>query len=219
MNKINTILFDFDGTVMDTNELILCSWQHTFKTITGKEGNVDLINKTLGETLAKSMRDFFPEFPLEEGIEIYRGYQTGDFADIISPFPGMIELIKGLKAKGYKTAVVTSRLRRTTMEGLEKYGLDKIFDAIVTMEDCSKHKPDPEPALIALEKLDSKREETMMIGDSKYDIGCANNAGVTSVLVGWTVAIYDKDKEDLFRPDYTIEKAEDVFEILGTKFI
>lgn len=217
MNKINTILFDFDGTVMNTNELILCSWQHTFKTITGKEGDVEAINRTLGETLAKSMGEFFPEFPLEEGIEIYRGYQTGKFADAISPFPGMIELIKGLKAKGYKIAVVTSRLRPTTMEGLEKYGLDKMFDVIVTMEDCSKHKPDPEPALIALEKLGSKQEETMMIGDSKYDIGCANNAGVTSVLVGWAVSIYDKDKEGVFKPDYTIEKAEEILEILNVQ--
>ncbi|MHC1722038.1 MAG: HAD-IA family hydrolase [Aminipila sp.] len=215
MNKINTILFDFDGTVMNTNELILGSWQHTFKTITGKEGDREAIHRTFGETLAKSMGEFFPEFPLEEAIEIYRGYQVGKFADAISPFPGMVELIKELNLQGYKTAVVTSRLRPTTMEGLEKYQLTDIFDAIVTVEDCTKHKPDPEPALIALEKLGSKPEEAMMIGDSKFDIGCANNAGVTSVLVDWAVAIYDKEKEGIFKPDYVIEKAEKILEILN----
>lgn len=214
MNNINTILFDFDGTVMNTNDLILKSWQHTFKTITGKEGDPQKIQSTFGETLIKSMNDFFPDFPTEEGIEIYRRYQTGKFADAISPFPGMIELIKEVKAEGYKIAVVTSRLRRTTMEGLEKYGLDKIFDAIVTMEDCTKHKPDPEPAMIALEKLGSNPEETIMLGDSKFDIGCANNAGVKSVLVGWAVAIYDKEKEGIFKPDYVIQKAEEVLDIL-----
>lgn len=214
MSKINTILFDFDGTVMNTNDIILNSWQHTFKTITGKEGDIQLIQSSFGDTLEKSIRDFFPEYSLEEAMDIYRSYQIDKFADSISPFPGMIELVKELKSLGYKVAVVTSRLRPTTMEGLKKYGLDKIFDAIVTMDDCTKHKPDPEPALIAMNKLSSKPEETMMIGDSKFDIGCANNAGVTSVLVGWAVAIFDKDKEGIFKPDYTIEKAEDVLEIL-----
>ncbi len=215
MSKINTILFDFDGTVMNTNDIILNSWQHTFKTITGKEGDIQLIQSSFGDTLEKSIRDFFPDYSLEEAMDIYRSYQIDKFADSISPFPGMIELVKELKSLGYKVAVVTSRLRTTTMEGLKKYGLDKMFDAIVTMDDCTKHKPDPEPALIAMSKLSSKPEETMMIGDSKFDIGCANNAGVTSVLVGWAVAIFDKDKEGIFKPDYTIEKAEDVLEILN----
>lgn len=215
MSKINTILFDFDGTVMNTNDIILNSWQHTFKTITGKEGDIQLIQSSFGDTLEKSIRDFFPDYSLEEAMDIYRSYQIDKFADSISPFPGMIELVKELKSLGYKVAVVTSRLRPTTMEGLKKYGLDKILDAIVTMDDCTKHKPDPEPALIAMNKLSSKPEETMMIGDSKFDIGCANNAGVTSVLVGWAVAIFDKDKEGIFKPDYTIEKAEDVLEILN----
>ncbi len=214
MNRINTILFDFDGTIMNTNELILGSWQHTFKTIRGEEGDPEVIHRTFGETLAKSMNDFFPEFPVEEAVEIYRNYQTGKFADAISPFPGMIELIKELNRQKYKTAVVTSRLKPTTMEGLEKYELDKLFNVIVTMEDCTKHKPDPEPALIALEKLDSKPEEALMIGDSKFDIGCANNAGVTSVLVDWAVAIYDKQKEGIFKPNYTIGNAKDILRIL-----
>ncbi|QIB70501.1 HAD-IA family hydrolase [Aminipila butyrica] len=213
--QINTILFDFDGTVMNTNDLILGSWQHTFKAITGQEADPQVIHRTFGETLAKSMVDFFPDFPLEDAIDIYRNYQTGRFADAISPFPGMLELIKDLHQKGYKTAVVTSRLKPTTMEGLQKYGLDQILDAIVTVEDCTRHKPDPEPAQIALKKLSAKPEEALMVGDSKFDIGCANNAGVTSVLVDWAVAIYDKEQEGIFKPDYVIQKAEDVLEILG----
>ncbi|MFV0516645.1 MAG: HAD-IA family hydrolase [Aminipila sp.] len=214
MNKINTVLLDFDGTVMNTNDLILKSWQHTFKTITGQEGDEEKIKKSFGETLAKTMGEFFPEFSIEEGVEIYRKYQVGSFADEIEPFPGMIELIHELKKKGYKIAVVTSRLRRTTMEGLEKYGLQEYLDAIITMEDCTKHKPDPEPAMIALEKLKSNPQEAIMLGDSKFDIGCANNAGITSVLVGWAEALYDKEKEGLFKPDYIINKAEELFEIL-----
>lgn len=214
MSNINTILFDFDGTVMNTNDIILNSWQHTFKTITGKEGDPEVIQSNFGDTLEKSIINFFPDFSVEEAKKIYRSYQVDKFADSISPFPGMIELIRELKEKEYKIAVVTSRLRNTTMEGLRKYELDKLFDVIVTMDDCTKHKPDPEPALIALKKLNSKPEETMMLGDSKFDIACANNAGVTSALVGWAVAIFDKDKEGVFKPDYIIDKAEEILEIL-----
>ncbi len=214
MGRINTVLLDFDGTLMDTNDLILNSWQHTFRTITGKDGDVEIIKKTFGEILAKSMADFFPDFPVDDGIEIYRNYQIGRFADDISLFPNMKELAVKLKAGGYKLAVVTSRLRKSTVDGLDAFDLTRYMDAIVTAEDCEKHKPDPEPILAALRKLGVKPENAMMIGDSKYDVGCANNAGVTSVLVEWAIAKYDREKEGIFRPDYIISKPEEVWDIL-----
>lgn len=215
MSKINTVLFDFDGTVMNTNDLILNSWQHTFKTITGAEGDPEEIKKTFGEVLMNTMAKFFPDYPIDEAVEIYRSYQKGRFSDEIYAFDGMIELMKELKEEGYKVAVVTSRLKRSTLDGLQKYGVDTILDAVVTADECKAHKPDPEPALMAMRMMDSKPEETIMVGDSKFDIGCANNAGVFSVLVDWAVAIYDKEQEGIFNPDYTMDKAERLWEIIA----
>ncbi len=214
MSKINTVLIDFDGTLMDTNELIMNSWQHTFRVLRGKEEDPERIKKTFGEILDISVREFFPEVEPEEAVEVYRSYQLNYFSDDIHLFPGMMELIKKLKAAGYKVAVVTSRLRPTTMEGLEKFGLEKILDDIITVEDCSKHKPDPEPALVAMRRLGSKPEETLMIGDSRYDMACANRAGATSVLVDWAVALFDRAKEGDFKPDYILEKPEKLWDIL-----
>ena len=214
MSKINTVLFDFDGTLMNTNELIYNSWQHTFRTIKGTEGDPDMIKRSYGDILAKTIAEFFPDYPQEEAIEIYRSYQVGRFSDDIYPFPGMLELVRELKEKGYKVAVVTSRLRNTTLEGLNKYGLDEIVDAVITADECKAHKPEPEPALMAMRAMGSRAEETVMVGDSKYDIGCANNAGVTSVLVDWAVAIYDREQEGIFKPDYTIAEAEDLWGII-----
>jgi pyrophosphatase PpaX len=214
MNKINTVLFDFDGTLMNTNELIIGSWQHTYKTITGKHGDREAIIRTFGETLKVSMMKAFPDYPTHEAIEIYRSYQTGRFGDFISLFPGMLELLKELKDKVYKTAIVTSRLRPTTTEGVEKFGLDKLLDEIITMEDCTKHKPDPEPVLIALEKLGAKPEESILLGDSMFDIKCAKAAGVKSVLVGWAMAVTEEDKQGPDAPDYIIETAEELLDIL-----
>lgn len=211
MKKINTVLFDFDGTIMDTNDLIFQSWQHTFRTLRGIEVSHETIRATLGEPLELTMENFFPEVPLQKCLDTYREWHHDKFVDLIKLFPGMLELLEELRARGYKMGLVTSRLKYTTMLGVEKYDLARFFDYILTADDTDKHKPDPAPILITLEKLGSLPEESIMIGDTLLDMGCARNAGVTSVLVDWTIAVADEDKN---QADYIIKKAEDLLEIL-----
>lgn len=212
--KYTSILFDFDGTLANTNGLVMGSWKHAFRVLRNIEQSEDVIKKTFGEPLSVSMQKFFPEVPVEEAIEIYRSHQKDIFEEMIEPFPGMVELIKGLKARGYKVAITTSRLGNSTMVGLRKFGLDEVFDVIVTANDTTKHKPDPEPVLITLEKLGAKPEEALMIGDSMFDIKCAHNAGVKAVLVGWAEAVSEEDLNGPDRPDYFIETAEDLFDLV-----
>jgi pyrophosphatase PpaX len=212
--SINTILFDFDGTVMNTNQVIINSWQHTFRTLTGAERPVEDIIATFGEILHDTVARFFPDVPVEEAVEVYRSYHRDNFGPMISVFPGVRELLEALKARGYTLAIVTSRLPATTAEGLEKYGLSGHFDLVVTCADCKKFKPDPEPALIALEKLGKKPEEAIMVGDTLNDILCARRAGVRSVLVGWAVAVPEGRLSGTDAPDYRIEKAGDLLDIL-----
>ncbi len=214
MAKINTVLFDFDGTIMDTNELILQSWQHTFRTVEGKERPREDIIGTFGEPLYVTMEKVLPQLSVEEGAKIYRSYHHDKFTELIEIFPGILDLLKELKARGYKTGIVTSRLRHTTELGLEKYEMEQYFDTIVTCDDTDRHKPDPEPVKIALERLGSMPEEAVMIGDSIFDILCAKGAGVKSVLVSWALAISDEDKTGNNKPDYIIETAQELFEIL-----
>ncbi len=214
MAKINTVLFDFDGTIMDTNEVILQSWQHTFKTVEGKERPVEDILGTFGEPLYVTIEKMLPQITAEVGAEIYRSFHYEHFIDLISIFPGIIELMEELKKRGCKIGLVTSRLRHTTEIGLRKYDLEKYFDTIVTCDDTEKFKPDPEPALVALEKLGSRSEESIMVGDSMFDILCGKGAGVKTVLVGWALAISEEERTGVNAPDYTIEKAEDLLDIL-----
>lgn len=187
-NNIKAVLFDFDGTIMDTNEVIINSWQHTFRNLTGKEADVNMLLGTFGEPLEISIDKMLPEFSRDDAMRIYREYQYCNFKGLISLFPGVVEVLRELKEKDIKTAIVTSRLRRTTMEGIEKFDLHDFFDTVVTMEDTKKHKPDAEPAFEALRRLDIEAERAIMVGDSKFDIICARNAGVKSVLVDWSVA-------------------------------
>lgn len=214
MKTIDTILFDFDGTVMDTNDVIINSWQHTFRTLEGREEEVSKIVKTFGEPLEITMQTLFPQVPTEEAIGIYRSYHHDNFGEMINVFPGMRELLQELKKRGYKMGLVTSRLKKTTLQGLEKYRLDSYFDVVVTAEDTHKHKPDPEPVLIALEKLGSVPEKSLMLGDTMFDILCARNAGVSSVLAGWGIALTEEEKNGPDGPDYRIERAEDLLDIL-----
>jgi pyrophosphatase PpaX len=189
MRKVDTVLFDFDGTIMDTTQVIVNSWQHTFKVLEGEERPVSDIYPTFGEPLAITMKRFFPNNPVDDSIEIYRSYQVQHFADLIEVFPGMIELLDELKKDGYVIALVTSRLRGTTNQGLDAFDLGKYFDTILTCDDTDKHKPDPTPINMTLDRLGKKPDNAIMIGDTKFDIECARNAGVKSVLVGWTVSV------------------------------
>lgn len=214
MSKIDTVLFDFDGTVMNTNEVIINSWQHTFKTLENREEDVEKIIETFGEPLQITMEKLFPNVPIEQSVEIYRSYHRENFGELISLFPGMKELLAELKQRNYKTAMVTSRLRNTTQQGLEKYEIADYFDTVVTADDTDKHKPDPEPIHIALGKLDSAPERSIMLGDTMFDILCAKNAGVKSVLVSWAMAVTEEEKTGPNKPDYIIEKAEDLLDLI-----
>ena len=208
---INTILFDYDGTLMDTNEVVLQSWQHTFRTLRGREEDPAAIRRTFGEPLVMTLAKLFPETPVEESLEIYRSFQREVFTDFVEVFPGMLELLEVLKQRGYKLGLVTSRTKDTTWAGLEHYGMDKFFDAVITAGDTDKHKPDPTPILITLERMNSAPDEAIMVGDTMFDLECAHNAGVKSVMVDWSVTMSEAEKA---QADYIIKSAADLLLVL-----
>lgn len=214
MGRINTVLFDFDGTVMDTNDVIYRSWQYTYNELTGRDGSDAEIFKTFGEPLVTSMEKAFPDVPAKKAVDIYRSYQYEHYEDLIELFPGIEETLIGLKDRDLKTGLVTSRLRPTTERGMKKYGLERYFDKIVTMEDCTKYKPDPEPINIALKKLDSRPGESIMIGDSMFDLRCARNAKVEYAMVGWAQAVDAESLRDDDAPDHVLKRAEDLLDII-----
>ena len=214
---IDTVIFDFDGTIMDTNDVIIGSWQHVYKTLRGEEGDLDYILSTFGEPLEYSMENSFPEVSMEESVKIYRDWHRERFLDMIKLFPGITEMLQEVKARGYKTAIASSRLRFTLNQGLEKYGLEQYFDTVVAVEDAENGKPAPDIVLNTMERLDSKPETSIMVGDSRLDILCAHNAGVPCVLVGWSATLVGKTKEDFApgeAPDYIIQKPADLLDII-----
>ena len=214
---IDTVLFDFDGTIMDTNDVIIGSWQHVYRTLRGKEGDLDYILSTFGEPLEYSMETSFPEVPMEESVKIYRDWHRERFLDMIKLFPGITEMLEEVKTRGYKMGIASSRLRLTLEQGLDKYDLGQYFDAIVAVEDTENPKPAPDIVLKTLGMLDAKPENAIMVGDSRLDILCAHNAGVPAVLVGWSATLAGKTKEDFppeEAPDFIIDRPSDLLEII-----
>ena len=216
--RIDTVLFDFDGTVMDTNEIILKSWEHTFEKLRGEKPDRSMLLSTFGEPLKMTMHNFFggDEEQVERNIEIYRSYQREHYLDHIRLFPGVYEMLAAVKTAGYKTALVTSRLKPTTYDGVRKFEIGKFFDYIVTADDVTRHKPDPQPAQKALQYLKSSAETAGMLGDTKQDVLCAINAGVTSVLVSWSMALPEEKAVGDLQPDYILKSPEALTDLLAS---
>ncbi len=210
---IDTVIFDFDGTLVNTNDVIIEAWQYTYKFYSGNEMPVDHITKCFGEPLLITMAREFPEVAPEESAEVYRLHQREKADELVKLFPGIEDMLKAVKAAGYKVGVVTSRTKESTEFYMEKFGITDYFDSIVSCDDTDKHKPNPEPLLLGLRKLGAEAESTLMVGDSAFDIKCANNAGVKSVLVDWRITGADDKLKDC-KVDYMIENPMSLLDVL-----
>lgn len=210
--KKKYIVFDFDGTVADTNKLIVDAWQHIFMHYRGKKEDESKIYHTFGETLRYSISNMIPEADTDEAITMYRNYQKmhNQRKEL---FPGIKDLLFTLRKKGYVQAIVTSRTKKTTNEYMKDLGVGEYFDLIITCDDVHVHKPDPLPLSTALDRLNASNEEAIMIGDTRFDIGCANNAGVDSALAGWSKAFSDEDLS-VCTPTYRLKTPAELLEIV-----
>lgn len=213
--KKRYVIFDFDGTLVDTNEMIIESWQGTFMHYLGHRMDEDDIVRTFGEVLIDTIRRLIPGADAVEARDFYRDYQEQHCLGMMRVFDGIPELLSALRSRGYKLGIATSRTAESYRKLMDELGLAAYIDEEVTARDVSTHKPHPEAALRILEKLGAKPEEAIFVGDTKYDIGCANAAGIDSVLVGWSHKV---DMEQLeregFAPDYIAERPEDLLLLL-----
>ena len=214
MKKYKAILFDFDGTIADTNEIILKSWRYIYMHYLGRECRDEEVVDSFGEVLIDTLIERFPNEDPEEMLDLFRNYQKSFFEEEIEIFPGMTELIVELEKRGYKLAIVTSRTKSQALVGLKKFDLLSKFDVFVSCEDTTAHKPDPAPTLIALKKLGVKANEAIFVGDSKNDIKCAHNAGVAAVLVDWTICLPEKERFGENRAEYVITAPEQLLDIV-----
>lgn len=205
------VLFDFDGTIMDTEPAIIASYTHLFELWrTPAEFTPELQIEVLGPSLAQEMAKFFPEHDLEECLREYRGYQNGHLAELVRPMEGAPELMRWLREEGYPTGIISTRLHGSLDHILAMQGMKEMFDIIIGHDDVQKEKPDPEGILHACKALGCAA--SVYIGDSATDIEAGLNAG------SYTVAALTKpEKEASLRaagPDACIRRLSELRELL-----
>lgn len=210
--KITTLLFDLDGTLIDTNDLIITTFLHTLDKYYPSKYKREDVLPFMGPTLQETFEGIDPD-RVEEMILDYRTFNLANHDLLVKEFEGVLETIQILQEKGFKLGIVSTKIYDTVLKGMKLTKLDPFFNVIVAMEHVSKVKPDPEPIFNALEQLGSTPEETIMVGDNYHDILAGKNAGTKTAGVSWSA----KGREYIakYEPDYILENMKDLLTILG----
>ncbi|WP_226580505.1 pyrophosphatase PpaX [Halobacillus litoralis] len=210
--SIRTILFDLDGTLIDTNELIIASFTHTITQYSDRPYDRKEILDFIGPPLVESLRKVNPD-KVEEMVETYRKHNIENHDRYVKAYDGVVDTIEALKEKGYRLGIVTTKMRNTVQMGLELTNLDGLFETVITLDDVNNAKPHPEPIVKALDLLNSKASEALMVGDNTHDIEAGQNAGVRTAGVAWTIK--GREVLDDLNPDYMLTNMRDLLEITG----
>jgi pyrophosphatase PpaX len=206
-----TFLFDLDGTIIDSIELILRSYRHTMELHRCNEPAPpdDMWLAGLGTPLwAQFGQITADKEEIERMVETYRKYNLTHHDALVKPYEGVVDEIRRIKGVGLRLGVVTSKLRDGAMRGIRISGLDEAFDIVVGCDDVTHAKPHPEPVLKAVEELGVSKNETVFVGDSRHDMECGRAAGVKTAAVLW--GPFDRSNLQDTAPDYWLEKPRDL---------
>jgi pyrophosphatase PpaX len=178
------LLFDLDGTVLDSKELILASFHYACDQVLGHRIPDERLLELVGIPLAEQMEKLTGRLA-EAMVESYREHNAKTHGRLIECFPGMAETLAWLVEAGWPLAIVTSKRNDFARQGLDCFGLTKYFLQIVGSDCTARHKPHPDPLLYAADLLGQKPEACVYIGDSPYDMQAACAAGMLAVGAAW----------------------------------
>ncbi|MCR5229907.1 MAG: HAD-IA family hydrolase [Solobacterium sp.] len=178
--KKPAVLFDFDGTLMDTEPAIMSSYGYLFRKYrTIEEFTIEKQVSVLGPALSVMMKQFFPEKDPDEMVEEYRKYQRENLRDLIKPMPYAMELLAWMKEEGWQTGVISTRYSSSLIQLMDLSGMTKYIDVTIGHDQVVHDKPDPEGILRAAEMLGA--DSCIYVGDSATDILAGHNAGAGTI--------------------------------------
>lgn len=208
---IKYLLFDLDGTILDTNEIIMQAFEHTLKFHLDYDLPRDEIIKIFGEPLIKQMQYFHPELA-DDMCKTYRAYYDQHSLKLTQPFQQVKEVVKQLKLLNIPMGIITNKYRQPAIKALKEFELWPYFQFIIGGDELENSKPHPEPVLKGMEYLNATPAETLMIGDSPLDLEAARHAGIKAALVDWN--IFPSERFAQIQPDYRLSTMTDLFQIL-----
>jgi pyrophosphatase PpaX len=182
--RFSVVLFDLDGTLVDSAAAILGSFHHATETVLRRRFPDEQILAHVGGTnLDHQMALLDPE-RVDELVRVYRAHNDAQYSELAC-FEGVLDVLRQLKSDGRRLGVVSAKRRPTVERVFLGAGIGDYFDVVVGSDDTQRHKPDPQPVLKALELLEAGSEEAAYVGDSPFDVAAARAAGVFAVAVGW----------------------------------
>jgi pyrophosphatase PpaX len=204
------VLFDLDGTVIDTGPIILASMRHAAETVVGGDyTDAQLMQAVGGPGLEAQMVALDPD-RVEELVRVYRAHNE-PLHDTIDCCAGMEDVLTQLKHEGRRLGIVTAKRRVTVDLAFARLPIEQFFDVVVGGDETTEHKPHPAPLLLALERLGARPEDTAYVGDSPFDMQAARAAGLAAIGVGWG-GIHAADK--LTDADVVVHTAEELLAAL-----
>jgi pyrophosphatase PpaX len=208
------ILFDLDGTLLDTTELIIKSFQHTIDVNYNRPVDLEIVRAYFGKPLRAALEVLGPG-DVDKLIHTYREFNLQHHDELAKIFAGVAQTIQELYSAGVLLAVVTSKTHTTAIRGLKLFDMDKYFPVVIGCEQCQNHKPHPEPVQLALAGLGLWAGDCLMVGDSPADILSAQAAGVKTAAVRWSALPIGT--LEAVHPDFILDTMADLLCVSGVQ--
>ncbi|CAN5254147.1 pyrophosphatase PpaX [soil metagenome] len=211
--RFPVVLFDLDGTLIDSGPIILASMQHAVRTVLGREIPPEELGLTIcGQGIVAQMQAIDAD-RADQLLEAYKEHNDG-LHETLEALDELLALLPALKAEGRKLGIVTAKRHRTVALALDRFpALEAEFDVVVAHEDTERHKPDPDPVLLAIERLGGTPGESAYFGDSPFDIQAAKSAGAFAIAVSWG-GIHPDERLLSEEPDAFVHSPQDLLDVL-----
>jgi pyrophosphatase PpaX len=210
--RFPVVLFDLDGTVVDSGAIILASMRHAAKEVLGIEPpEHELMAAVGGPGLEAQMRSLAPD-RVEELVTAYRAHNE-PLHDQLASCEGIDDVLVRLKDDGRRLGIVTAKRRATVELAFANVPLGHLFETVVGGDETEHHKPDPQPLLLAADRLHVRPDDCAYVGDSPFDIRAAKAAGMHAVAVTWG-GIHSREKLEREHPDAIVDTPEELLDVL-----
>jgi pyrophosphatase PpaX len=208
-SPLPAVLFDLDGTLIDSIELIVSSARHAFATVgCPAPSDADWLSGVGTPLPAMFQRWASGPVQVTELIDAYRTHQQAHHDTMVTAYDAVCDTVDALAATGHPMAIVTSKSDAMARRGLELVGLLRHFPVIVGFDSCQRHKPDPEPVHLALQRLAHPAGRAVFVGDSVHDVESGNAAGVTSIAALW--GPFSRETLLQSSPDHLLDSIRDL---------
>ena len=204
------VVFDLDGTVVDTVELIVESFRYATRTVLAEALPDEVILAGVGQPLMAQMEQLSAAHA-QELYDVYREYNHRRHDELIRGYEGVAEVLDGLRAAGRRLGIVTSKSADTTQMAFRAVGLREHFAVVVTASDTSEHKPSPVPLRLCLERFGAAAEGSLYVGDSPVDIEAGRAAGMTTAAVAW--GVFGPEALLSASPDYWLDEPAELLDL------